>query len=176
MKFHSIPLNGAYLVELEPHGDERGYFARAFCQTEFDGMGLPTEIKQSNLSFNQHAGTLRGMHYQHAPHAEPKLVRVVVGAVYDVLIDLRKDSSTYCQWYGVKLDVDSKRAIFIPAGMAHGFLTLVDETLVHYEMFENYHPASVAGVRFDDPVFGIEWPEEVRVIAEKDKNWSDYQP
>lgn len=171
MKFSPTPLAGAFLIDLEHHEDERGFFGRAFCQAEFREMGLYTEIKQSNLSSNRFAGTLRGMHYQCEPHQEAKLVRVMRGACYDVLIDLRKESPTYCQWYGVQLDEKLLRAVYIPEGMAHGFLTLEDDTLVHYEMFAAYHPQSARGVRFDDPAFNIQWPAEVKIIAEKDRQW-----
>lgn len=176
MKFHLTPLEGAILVELQPYGDERGFFARVFCQDEFASQGLPTEIKQSNLSFNQQAGTLRGMHFQRQPHGEAKLVRCITGAVYDVIVDLRPGSATYCQWYAVRLDAQTHYALFIPAGIAHGFLTLVDRTMVLYEMFEAYHPGSASGVRYNDPVFGIEWPDEIKVIAEKDQAWPDFRP
>ena len=175
MNFFSTPLTGAYLIELEPHEDDRGFFGRAFCQAEFQKNGLQTVIKQSNLSSNRFAGTLRGMHYQCEPYQEAKLVRVMRGACYDVLVDLRKDSPTYCQWYGVQLDAKQLRAVYIPEGMAHGFLTLEDDTLVHYEMFETYHPESACGVRFDDPVFNIQWPAEVKIVAEKDRKWPLYR-
>jgi len=174
MKFLPTSLVGAFIIELEPHNDKRGFFARSFCQEEFKRHGLPIEIKQSNLSFNQRSGTLRGMHYQRVPYSEAKLVHCIAGSIYDVIIDLRPNSPTYCHWHGVQLNAENHRATFIPEGMAHGFLTLVDETLVQYEMFESYHAELGAGVRYDDPVFGIEWPAEVRVISEKDQSWPDF--
>jgi dTDP-4-dehydrorhamnose 3,5-epimerase len=174
MKFQAVPLTGAYVIELEPHEDHRGFFARAFCQAEFEKQGLPTEIKQSNLSCNHCKGTLRGLHYQVKPHCEAKLIRVIKGAVFDVIVDLRSDSSTYCQWFGIELKASEYKAVFVPEGMAHGFLTLADETLIFYEMFESYHPECARGVRYNDPAFGIRWPAEIKIISEKDQRWPDF--
>ncbi|NSW50936.1 MAG: dTDP-4-dehydrorhamnose 3,5-epimerase family protein [Anaerolineae bacterium] len=176
MIFTELPLPGAYRVALDRREDDRGWFARAFCTREFAENGLPTAIMQSNLSYNTASGTLRGMHYQREPYGEAKLVRVIQGRVYDVIIDLRPVSPAYCRWYGTVLDSGNAAALYIPAGMAHGFLTLEDETVVHYEMFTEYHAPSAAGVRYNDPLFGIEWIAPVRVIAEKDRQWADYQP
>lgn len=175
MIFQETPLAGAFLMNLERNADERGFFARAFCAEEFAAQGLPTRIAQSNLSYNEAAGTLRGMHYQAAPHEEEKLVRVIQGSLYDVIIDLRPGSSTYCRWFGVHLDSERQQALFIPGGMAHGFLTLSPKTIMLYEMFAFFHPASAGGVRYDDPAFGIEWPAAVRVISQKDRQWPDFQ-
>ena len=174
MKFQAVPLTGAYVIELEPHEDHRGFFARAFCQAEFEEQGLPTEIKQSNLSCNRCKGTLRGLHYQVQPHYEAKLIRVIRGAVFDVIVDVRPDSHTCCQWFGVKLQAEEHKALFVPGGVAHGFLTLADETLIYYEMFENYHPESARGVRYNDSAFEIRWPDEIKIISEKDQHWPDF--
>jgi dTDP-4-dehydrorhamnose 3,5-epimerase len=174
--FTPTPLPGAYLIELEKHEDERGFFARAFCTEEFARQGLPTQIMQANLSYNQHSGTLRGLHYQKSPHSEPKLVRVIRGSVYEVIIDLRPDSATYCQWYGMRQDWQERRALFIPACFAHGFLTLTPDSELYYEMFAMYNPEAASGVRYDDPCFHIEWPADIQVIADKDRNWPDFTP
>lgn len=176
MKFLLTPVDGAYLVDLEPHEDQRGSFARTFCQEEFQRQGLPTQIRQSNLSNNPYQGTLRGLHYQVEPHCEAKLIRVVRGRVYDVIVDLRKESPTFCQWFGTYLDDQECKAIFVPGGVAHGFLTLLKNTLIFYEMFEFHHPESARGIRYDDPLLDIHWPAEIKVISEKDQHWPNFQP
>ena len=176
MIFTPTPLPGAYLIELEKYEDERGFFARAFCTEEFARQGLPTRIMQANLSYNRHSGTLRGMHFQKDPHGEPKLIRVMRGSVYEVIIDLRPDSATYCQWHGIRQDWQQRQALFIPAGVAHGFLTLAPESELYYEMFAMYNPEAASGVRYDDPCFNIVWPADIQVITEKDRTWPDFQP
>ena len=171
MIFHETPLKGAFLIDLERLADERGFFARTFCRHEFANHGLNVEVTQCNLSYNQRKGTLRGLHYQTAPHQEARLVRCIRGAIYDIIVDLRKDSRTYLQWHAVTLSADQRNALFVPAGFAHGFLTLADDTEVSYQMSEAYHPQSVRGIRWDDPLLAIEWPDTPRVISPKDMGY-----
>lgn len=175
MIFTPLALAGAYQIDLEPRTDERGFFARVFCADEFATHGLPTEVKQSNLSHNRHAGTVRGMHYQSAPHAEAKLVSCVRGAIYDVLVDLRPDSPTFCRWVGIELTAENRRQVFIPEGFAHGFQTLTDDCDVFYQMFAFYHPASARGVRWDDPAFGIVWRAGAGAhLSDRDRSYPDF--
>ena len=170
MKFTETKLKGAYVIEVEPIADERGFFARSWCQKEFAEHGLNPNLVQCNISFNLKKGTLRGMHYQAKPHEEVKLVRCTMGAVYDVIIDLRSESPTFKQWVGVELTADNRKMLYIPEGMAHGFQTLVDNTEVFYQMSEFYHSESATGLRWDDPEFKIEWLiKQDLVISEKDK-------
>lgn len=163
-------LQGAYLIELELLKDERGFFARTWSAEEFSEHGLNPKIAQCNTSMNKQKGTLRGMHYQIAPHEEAKLVRCTAGAIYDVIVDLRPDSPTRSQWFGVELTSQNRQMVYVPPGFAHGFQTLVDETEVFYQVSEYYHQESARGVRWDDPAFGIEWPLEVSVISERDRS------
>jgi dTDP-4-dehydrorhamnose 3,5-epimerase len=172
--FHETLLKGAYLIQSEPHSDERGFFARAWCLQEFGGKGLETRLVQCNISFNLRKGTLRGMHFQTPPHEEDKLVRCTRGAVHDVIIDLRRGSETFGKHYGTTLTAENRCMLYIPKGFAHGFLTLEDDTEVFYQMSEYYAPKCARGVRWDDPAFGIAWPGEVRVIAEKDRSYPDF--
>lgn len=174
MKFHETPLPGAYLIELERFSDERGYFARTFCEEEFAKHGLHTHWPQCNLSFNTHAGTLRGMHYQEAPHEEVKLVRCVRGAIFDAIVDVRKGSPTYLEWYGAELSAENGAALYIPKGFAHGFITLQDNSEVYYHMGSVYVPNAARGIRWDDPRIGIEWPGSVTTIATRDAEYPDY--
>ena len=176
MIFTETKLPGAYLIDVEKREDHRGFFARAWCQREFEEHHLVPRVVQANISFNKHKGTLRGMHYQLAPHAETKLVRCVRGALYDVIIDLRPDSSTYMQWLGVELTAEDYRMLFVPEGFAHGFQTLVDNTEATYQVSQFYTPGAEGGVRYDDPAFGIEWPIDVQVISDKDRSWPNYTP
>ena len=176
MKFDPLPLHGAYRIELEPMEDERGFFSRSFCQKEFSSHGLPYAIRQSNISYNPKMRTLRGMHFQKPPHSEPKLVRCIHGCIYDVMVDLRPDSATFCQHYAWEMDAADLLAVYVPPQFAHGFITLTSEVLIHYEMFESFHPEFATGFRYDDPVFDIEWPVEPEVISEKDQNWSPFNP
>lgn len=171
MRFLETPLAGAFLIELDRHSDGRGYFARTWCRREFEAHGLVGDFPQANLSLSEEAGTIRGMHYQEPPHAEAKLVRCLRGALHDVIIDLRLGSETFGQHYGVDLSEKDYRALYVPAGFAHGFQTHVDRTEAHYMVSEFYTPAAERGVRFDDPTFGIHWPRPVSRISEKDKNW-----
>ena len=158
-------------MDLEPHEDERGFFARSWCAEEFEKLGLNSRLSQCNISFNRKRGTLRGMHYQAEPYPEAKLVRCTMGAIYDVIIDLRDDSLTFQQWFAMELNADNRRALYIPEGFAHGFQTLTDNSEVFYQMSEFFHPKCAHGVRWDDPAFGIEWPLKEKILAEKDKNW-----
>ena len=177
MRFTETDLPGAYVVDLEQRADDRGFFARIWCQDELAAEGLTTELAQCSLSRNTRAGTLRGMHYQEAPHEEAKLVRCVRGAIYDVIVDLRLGSSAYGQWVGVELDAAAGRALYVPQGFAHGFQTLADDTDVLYMISAPYVPDAAAGVRWDDPFFGIAWPAApTRVISERDRAWPDFEP
>jgi len=174
MRFKETKLKGAYIIELEPYEDERGFFARSFCQNEFEQHGLNFRIVQCNVSYNKKKGTLRGMHYQVAPYEEAKLVSCIRGAVYDVIIDLRANSSTYRKWFAVELTAENHKMLYVPAGLAHGFQTLEDNTTVFYQMSEFYHPECTRGVRWNDPMFGIEWPLPVEIISEQDSHYPDY--
>jgi len=172
--FTETQLKGAHIIELEKLSDERGFFARAWCQKEFEAQGLTAIVVQANVSFNKKKGTLRGMHYQITPYEETKLVRCTRGAIYDVIIDLRPDSPTYKQWVGVELTAENYKMLYVAENFAHGFQTLQDNTEVTYQVSQFYAPGSESGIRWDDPTFGIEWPIEVQVISEKDGNWPDY--
>ena len=172
MKFTETRLKGAFIIEPELLKDERGFFARTFCQKEFKVHGLNPKLVQCSLSYNKHRGILRGMHYQVAPKAETKLVRCTQGAIYDVIIDLRPGSPTYCQWIGVELNAKNRKMLYVPEGFSHGFQTLEDDTEVFYQMSEFYAPEYAHGVRWDDPVFGIKWPEVKNcIISKKDSNY-----
>jgi dTDP-4-dehydrorhamnose 3,5-epimerase len=175
VRYERTSLEGAWIVELEPRADERGFFARTFCEREFRERGIDHHFPQCNLSRNRRAGTLRGMHYEAAPTRESKLVRCSSGAVYDVIVDLRPESPTYRRWTAVELDAESGRALFIPAGFAHGFLTRVDDTDVFYHMGDLYAPERARGFRWDDPAFGIHWPEAPRVISDRDATYPDFE-
>jgi dTDP-4-dehydrorhamnose 3,5-epimerase len=174
MKFEQTKLAGAFVIELAPHADERGFFARSFCEREFAEHGLPTRFPQCNLSRNTRAGTLRGMHYQAAPDRESKLVRCNRGAIYDVIIDLRVQSKTRFQWIGVELSAETGRALLVPEGFAHGFVTLADDTEVFYQMSELYQPQGARGLRWNDPRFGVSWPRLPSVISERDATYPDF--
>ena len=176
MRFIATPLAGAYLIEPERFSDERGFFARTWCRNEFEEMGLNPNLVQCNISYNKTRGTLRGMHYQKPPFAEAKLVRCTQGAVYDVIIDLRDSSKTFMQWYGVELTVENRKALYVPEGFAHGFVTLQEDTEVLYHMSEFFHAESAGGARWNDPIFSIRWPIVVEVISERDKNYRDFKP
>jgi dTDP-4-dehydrorhamnose 3,5-epimerase len=175
MNFTETKLQGAYLVDIEKLEDERGFFARAWCRTEFESAGLNSRAVQANVSYNHSRGTLRGMHYQIAPYQETKLIRCTRGAIYDVIIDLRTGSPTYKQWIGVELTADNYRMLFVPEDFAHGFQTLQDNTEIAYQVTQFYTPGSEKGIRWNDPAFGIRWPLEVEVISEKDRTWPDFE-
>jgi dTDP-4-dehydrorhamnose 3,5-epimerase len=167
---------GVTIVDLERRQDERGFFARTFCREEFLAAGLEPAVEQCNLSFNHRAGTMRGLHWQAAPHAEPKLVRCTRGAIVDVAVDVRPDSPTYGQHVAVELSADDRRALAIPAFVAHGYLTLTPDTEVVYQVGGTYRPDAERGLRFDDPGLAIEWPLPVEVISEKDLAWPAFVP
>ncbi len=175
MKFTETRLQGAFVVDLKKMEDERGFFARAFCHNEFEQHGMVPDVVQANMSWNQVSGTLRGMHYQHHPYQETKFIRCTRGAIFDVIIDLRKESPTHGQWVGIELTADNRSALFVPRDFAHGFITLTDDTEVLYLVSQSYQPGSEGGIRWNDPRFGIEWPIEPVCISEKDANWPDYQ-
>lgn len=168
MRATRTEIEGAWVLHLEPHVDERGFFARSFCREEFAALGLNDVVAQCNVSFNERAGTLRGMHYQLAPSAEAKLVRCTRGGIYDAIVDLRPDSPSYRRWIGVELTEENRDALYVPEGCAHGFQTLADRTEVFYQMSEFHAPGAARGFRYDDPQFGIAWPLEVACISDKD--------
>ena len=171
MKFHETNVLGVFQIHVEPKTDDRGFFARTWCQEEFETQGLNPRLRQCNVSYNTQKGTLRGMHYQEAPYREAKLVRCTKGSIYDVAVDLRLQSPTYKKWTGVVLSSTNRQMLYVPEGCGHGFLTLEDDTEVFYQMSEVYNAESARGVRWDDPAFGIVWPEEVAVISERDRTY-----
>jgi dTDP-4-dehydrorhamnose 3,5-epimerase len=172
--FRETAVAGAWIVEPERHVDDRGFFARTWCATEFARHGLSPRLVQASVSYNPRCGTLRGLHYQVAPQAEAKLVRCTRGAIYDVAVDLRPDSPTFRQHAAVVLDADNRLALYVPEGCAHGFQTLADDTEVLYQMSAFYTPDSARGVRWDDPAFAIPWPPADRIIADRDRHFLDF--
>jgi dTDP-4-dehydrorhamnose 3,5-epimerase len=175
MIFTETKLKGAFVIDIEPLEDERGFFARAWCKDEFAKHGLNPRIVQCNISFNKKRGTLRGMHYQAPPFEEAKFVRCTTGAIYDVIIDLRSHSSTFHEWISVELTAENHRALYVPEGFAHGFQTLMDNSEVLYQMSEVFHPEYTRGLRWDDLAFEIVWPIPDPIVSEKDSNitpWS----
>jgi len=172
--FKKTRFKEAFVIELETIEDERGLFARTWCKRELEEIGLNPELVQCNISFNKKRGTLRGMHYQVAPYEEAKLVRCTMGEIYDVIIDLRPDSPTYKQWLSFDLTAKNRKMLYIPEGLAHGFVTLADNTEVFYQMSEFYTPDCARGVRWNDPVFGITWPVNIEVLSERDKQYDDF--
>ncbi|MBF0246630.1 MAG: dTDP-4-dehydrorhamnose 3,5-epimerase [Alphaproteobacteria bacterium] len=175
MLIEKTPLPGVLVTSLQKIEDERGFFARTYCEREFAEAGVDIHILQTNVSGNRLKGTLRGMHYQDQPHPDRKLVTCGRGAIFDVAVDLRLDSPAYCQWFGVELTADNRKGLFIPPGCAHGFLTLTDDTDVIYLMGETYHADLARGVRWDDPAFGIVWPEQPRIMNERDASYPDWR-
>jgi dTDP-4-dehydrorhamnose 3,5-epimerase len=176
MKFHPTPLSGAFTIELDKRGDDRGFFARLFCDQEFGAAGIPTAISQINNALSSRAGTLRGMHYQLAPSAEIKVVRCIRGAVYDVIVDLRPDSPTFTQWFGAELSAENRLMMYAPRGFAHGLMTLTDDAETLYLASTPYDPQRERGLRYNDPRFGIVWPRSITEISEKDRTWPDFHP
>ena len=174
MIFIETPLQGAFRIELDRKEDERGFFARAWCEREFKQHQLNPRLVQCNISFNKLRGTLRGLHYQEMPLAEAKLVRCTQGRLHDVIVDLRRDSATFKRYYAATLSAENRRMLYVPEGFAHGFLTLEDKTEIFYQMSEFYSSEHSRGVRWNDPAFGIEWPGEVRVISERDRTYPDF--
>ena len=174
MIFTETKLKSAFIIDIEPREDERGFFARSWCEDEFKQHSLNPRLAQCNISFNKKRGTLRGMHYQVAPFAEAKLVRCTMGAIYDVIIDLRPASPTFKQWQAIELSTENHRALYIPEDFAHGFQSLMDNTEVFYQMTEFYHPECARGVRWDDPAFGVVWPAESHIISRQDSKYVDF--
>ena len=168
MIFTELPLQGAYTVEMQRLADERGFFARSYCAEEFAAHGLGPELRQCSVSYNARRGTLRGLHYQSAPHEEHKLVRCTFGAVFDVIVDIRASSPTYRRWHGAELTADNRRSLFIPPGFAHGFVSLTDHAEVYYMISVAHAPQSARGLRWNDPAFAIEWPLPPVVICARD--------
>jgi len=176
MKFHATPLKDAYTIELEKRGDDRGFFARFFCENEFGAQGLATRFVQVNNSLSAKKGTLRGLHYQLAPAAEVKVVRCIRGALFDVIIDIRPDSPTFGKWFGAELTAENRLMMYVPRGFAHAILTLADDTEALYLVSEFYSPENERGVRWNDPRFNIAWPLAPTEISEKDGKWPDFDP
>jgi dTDP-4-dehydrorhamnose 3,5-epimerase len=174
VKFQETPINGVWVLEPERHLDGRGHFARRFCQREFAAHGLNPTVAQANTGFSRRRGTLRGIHYQVAPHLESKLVSCARGAIYDVVVDLRPGSPTFTRWLAVELSADDGKQVYIPEGCGHGYQTLTADAEVYYQASEFYAPGSAHGVRYDDPSFGIRWPLEVTSISEADRSWPDF--
>lgn len=174
MKFHPTTLKDAVLIDLERRGDDRGFFARTFCADEFAANGLPTEFVQQNMSYSATKGTIRGMHFQRAPHAEDKLIRCLRGAIVDIILDLRPDSPTYKRWEAFELNEENKRQLLVPKGFAHGFQTVSDHVEVTYLVSSRYNGAAEGGVRWNDPAFGITWPLAPTEMSDKDKQWADF--
>jgi dTDP-4-dehydrorhamnose 3,5-epimerase len=177
MHFSETPIAGAHVIDLEPRRDDRGFFARVWCRDEFASHGLSAEFVQCNDAFSARRGTLRGLHYQVAPHAEAKLIQCVRGAIFDVVVDLRPGSPTFRQWFGTELSAENHRMMYVPQGCAHGYLTLEDATEIVYPVTHAYRPSAERGVRWDDPQFGIAWPRAGSIIvSDKDRQWPDYRP
>ena len=175
MRFTEAPLAGAWVIDPDRRSDERGFFARTFDREEFAARGLEPAVVQSSTSYNTRAGTLRGMHFQAAPHGEPKVVRCTQGAIYDVIVDLRPDSPTHRRWFATELSAENGRAVYIPVGVAHGFQTVADASEVLYMMGHEYVPEAASGVRWDDPAFGIGWPDcDQRIMSDRDRSYPDY--
>jgi dTDP-4-dehydrorhamnose 3,5-epimerase len=174
LKFVALPLAGAFVIEIEPVEDERGFFARTFCADEFREHGLEPCIEQCNISYNRKKGTLRGMHYQAPPHQEVKIVRCIRGAILDVIVDLRRDSTTYRRWIAVELTAGNRRALYVPKEFAHGFQTLTDDCEIYYEMSQRFVAESSRGVRWNDSAFGVEWPIANPILSARDAAYPDY--
>lgn len=174
MIFHKTPIEGCHTIELERREDERGFFARAFDREVFAELGLEADVIQANISHNVDKATLRGMHFQNAPHAEAKLIRCVRGSVHDVIVDIRRNSPSFGKWYGADLSADNHLAMYAPPGTAHGFITLEDNTELLYQVSAAYTPGAEGGVRWDDPCFAIDWPIAPEVISAKDATWPDF--
>ena len=174
MRFRETKIPGVFEIQIEPRGDDRGFFARTWCQKEFEEHGLDPKQAQSSVSLNTRKGTLRGMHYQVAPFGETKVVRCTQGAIYDVVLDLRPQSGTFKEWIAVELTAENHTMVYVPKGCAHGFLTLKDNSEVFYQISEFYDAPSARGVRWDDPAFRIIWPEKVEVISERDRTYPDF--
>jgi dTDP-4-dehydrorhamnose 3,5-epimerase len=175
MIFTEMSVSGVWLIDLDRRSDERGFFARTWDSSELAERGLNARLAQCSISYNARRGTLRGMHYQAAPHEEAKLVRCTSGAIFDVALDLRPSSASFKGWFGVELTAENRRALYVPEGCAHGFLTLTDDSEVLYQITEVYAPDAARGVRWDDPAFGIDWPGQVVVITGRDRTYPDFE-
>lgn len=174
MKFTPTPIDGAYLIDIEPFQDTRGFFSRVYCNDQFSALNLETVWLQCSISFNRRQGTLRGLHYQIAPHEETKQVRCTRGAIFDVIVDLRPQSSTFGHHFSVTLTEDNRRTLYIPAGLAHGFQTLVDDTEVYYQISARYVPEAARGICWNDPALGIEWPITAPIMNDRDKTFPNF--
>lgn len=175
MRFCPTLLAGTFEIEIDTHTDERGFFARTWCAQEATAQGLCTSFAQSSISFNRLRGTIRGLHFQRAPHAESKLVRCTAGAIFDVVVDLRPESPTFRRWIALELTAANRRALYVPEGCAHGFQTLTDLTEVLYQISTEFHPGAACGVRWNDHAFNIGWPEQPSLISERDQHWPDFR-
>lgn len=174
MIFTETELKGAFVLELEKREDSRGFFARTFCEKEFEAHGLNTHVTQCNVAFNKRRGTLRGLHFQLQPYEEAKLVRCSRGTIYDVIVDLRRDSPTFKEWVAVELTADNRKTLYVPYGFAHSYQTLEDSTEIIYQVSQFYAPKYASGVRYNDPAFGIQWPLNITEISEQDRKWPDF--
>jgi dTDP-4-dehydrorhamnose 3,5-epimerase len=175
MIFTSTLLEGAFLIDVEPREDERGFFARTWCRQELAARGLDTEIAQASISYNRLRGTVRGLHFQRPPHEENKIVRCTCGAIFDVIVDLRPHSSSYLRWQGFELTAENRRAVYIPKGLAHGFQTLADHSEIAYQISAFHAPEAADGYRYDDASFGIAWPLPVAMISQRDLDWAKFK-
>ena len=175
MIFTATQLEDAWLIDIEPREDERGFFARTWCRQELAAQGLDAEIAQESLSFNRYRGTVRGLHFQRPPHEETKIVRCTRGGIFDVIVDLRPRSPTYLRWQGFELTAENHKALYVPKGFAHGFQTLVDDAEIVYQISEFYAPNSAGGHRYDDAAFGVAWPLPVTMISERDLSWPAFE-
>lgn len=175
MRISPTDLKDVLIIDLEKHGDDRGWFARAFCEEEFSKVGISLHIVQTNISFNQDRGTVRGLHYQSDPKWEPKIVRCTRGRIFDVAVDLRPHSVSFCKWVGIELSAENGRALYLPPGMAHGFQTLTENCELYYLMGEIYDSSMARGVRWDDPAFAIKWPLKPTVISDRDRSFADFK-
>jgi dTDP-4-dehydrorhamnose 3,5-epimerase len=176
MIFRETTLPGAYVIEPERINDHRGFFARVWCKKELQQHGLKSELSQSNVGFSYRKGTVRGLHFQRFPHAEAKIVRCTRGSIFDVIVDPRPESSTYKCWFGVELSDENRKMLYVPEGMAQGYMTLQDDTEMNYHTSEFFNAEAASGVRFDDPVWGIQWPLAATVVSEQDRNWPLMKP
>ncbi len=176
MKFTATPLDGAWIVDIEPIADERGFFARSWCLEEFQRQGLNPDLAQCNISFNERKGTLRGLHYQEPPYGETKLVRCTAGAIYDVIVDIRQASRSYRQWFAVELSAANRRILYVPDGLAHGFQALQEQTEIFYQMSDGFHPESARGIRWNDAAFAIRWPVSDPILSARDRSYPDFLP
>lgn len=174
MRFSKTGVSGAYVIDVDRIGDSRGYFGRLWCEKELAQFGIACHIAQSNVGFSPKAGTLRGLHYQKPPHQEVKIVRCTRGAVFDIVVDIRPDSPTFREWHGLELNPDNGSMLYVPEGCATGYLTLEDDSEIYYHTTKPYAPDAASGIRYDDPLFKIQWPREVVILSDSDKGWPDF--